>query len=95
MDLFTLSSDDAEAFTSGAENSPGVHGGSVAEDQLFVALCKDAVTGSDGPRTMCFIGSIQNHQLLILVDSGSSHSFLSSHIAAQLTGFSLSLSQSM
>lgn len=40
--------------------------------------------GADGPRTMRFNGAIQGHQLLILVDSGSSHSFLSTHIADQL-----------
>jgi hypothetical protein len=52
--------------------------------QLFVA----AVTGSAGPNTMSLQGSIQNHPISILVDSGSSHTFLSSKFCAQLQGVS-------
>jgi len=64
----------------------------VVNDQLFVAMSKDALADSDGPKMMRFMGSILGHQLLILVDSGSSHSFLSSQIANQLLGVQ-SLSQ--
>jgi hypothetical protein len=62
------------------------HGGSAAEGQLFVALSAEALAGADGPRTMCFEGAIHAIPLLILVDSGSSHSFISSKIAAKLLG---------
>lgn len=83
MDL--ISADASELLPSGGDMA-SVHDGSLAEGQLFVALSKEAYSGSDGPKTMRFHGTIQNHHLLILVDSGSSHSFLSAHIADKLIG---------
>jgi hypothetical protein len=38
--------------------------------------------------TMKFTRFIQNREVLVLVDSGSSHSFVSSKLAAQLSGLS-------
>lgn len=55
-------------------------------DQLFLALSHDAVSSSKGSRTMKLQGSIQGYPLLILVDSGSSHTFLSQKVADQLVG---------
>ena len=52
---------------------------------LQLSLSQDALAGADGPKSMRFLGSIQGHELLILVDSGSTHSFLSLSIAAQLS----------
>jgi hypothetical protein len=49
-----------------------------------MALSKDAASGSVGPRTMKFQGDIQGHRVTILIDSGSSHSFISQTLAAQL-----------
>jgi len=51
-----------------------------------VALSKEAVAGADGPRTMRVDGVIQDIPLLILVDSGSSHSFINASIADKLQG---------
>lgn len=44
-----------------------------------------AMLAVDAPRTMRFSGMIQGHQVTILIDSGSSHSFVST----KLLGFFL------
>lgn len=73
MELFSLDADNDSASVA-------------SEGQLFVALSRDAVTGSSGCRTIRFAGSIQEKEVLILIDSGSSHSFISKHIADSLAG---------
>ena len=88
MDLLAMPSEAAETSQPAAELSDE-HDISGSDGQLFVALSTAAFAGTDGPRTMCFFGSIQNHDVLILVDSGSSHSFLSSAIADKLPGVQL------
>jgi hypothetical protein len=40
------------------------------------------------PKSMRFLGSIQGHTILILVDSGSSHTFINASVAAQLARIS-------
>lgn len=57
-----------------------------SESQLFLALSVHAVSGTDGLRTMKLTGSIQGQELLILIDSGSSHTFFSQKIAPTLSG---------
>lgn len=51
-----------------------------------MALSKEAAVGTYGPRTMRVADSIQGHDIVILVDSGSSYTFLSSNIADHLVG---------
>jgi hypothetical protein len=51
-------------------------------------LSKAAIQGDAAPRTMKFMGTIQGIELLILLDSGSSHSFLSAQVAQHLQGVS-------
>jgi len=41
----------------------------------------NVVAGTLAPETLCIYGSINNHQVIILVDSGSTHNFIQSHIA--------------
>jgi hypothetical protein len=55
-------------------------------EQLFLAISKAATTGAEAPRTVKFHESIQHKPVIILVDSGSSSSFISTVLAAQLTG---------
>jgi predicted aspartyl protease len=55
-------------------------------DRLFMAISQDVVGGTDGPRTMKLCGALQGTELLILVDSGSSHTFLSSAVADKMVG---------
>jgi len=55
-------------------------------EQLFLAISQDAVQGILGSRTMKLQGTIQGHDLVILVDSGSSSTFLSQSVASRLSG---------
>lgn len=45
-----------------------------------------AVSGISAPRTICMLGQIQGKDTRILVDSGSSHTFISSQLSDQLQG---------
>ena len=57
-----------------------------AAEELFLAISKAAIHGADAPRTVKFSGSIQHIPVTLLVDSGSSSSFLSTQLAAKLSG---------
>lgn len=63
----------------------------VAEDtpwpseQVFLALSKSAVSGAPAPRTVRFAGFLEGILVSILLDSGSSSSFVSDKIASQLS----------
>jgi hypothetical protein len=63
-------------------------------EQLFLTLSEVAVSGVSAPRTMCLQGVIQGNQISILVDSGSSHTFISHALATKLSGIS-SVSRSL
>jgi len=54
-------------------------------EQLFVAISKAAALGASAARTIRFAGTVGGHPALILIDSGSSSSFLSESLAAQLS----------
>jgi hypothetical protein len=58
------------------------------EPQAFLAISDCAFTDSYAPRTVQFSRSVQGIPLNILLDSGSSTTFLSEFVAAQLTGVS-------
>lgn len=60
----------------------------MSDEQLFCVLSQAALSGVSAPRTLCLEGSIQGHKVNILVDSGSSHSFISEVLAQQLKGVS-------
>jgi hypothetical protein len=47
-------------------------------------LSEAAVAGSQGATTMRFQGRVHDHAILMLVDSGSSHTFISTELAARL-----------
>jgi hypothetical protein len=53
---------------------------------LFLAISKASIMGSEAPKTVRFSGSIQNIPATILIDSGSSASFISCKLAQQLFG---------
>jgi hypothetical protein len=44
------------------------------------------VTGGHTPKTMCLMGHLQGHPLSILVDSGSSHTFLGDKLSGVIHG---------
>lgn len=52
------------------------------QEQLFLSLPVAAVTRTVQPRTMCFWGLIGDQHVKILLDSGSSNTFISSAIAS-------------
>ena len=56
------------------------------DDQIMMHLSVAAAVGSASPKTFSLSGHIQGHPLSILVDSGSSHTFLNSALAQSLTG---------
>jgi hypothetical protein len=56
-------------------------------EQLFLALSEADVAGVEAPRTLKTKGSIQHLHVLVLIDSSSSHSFISEQVANQLQGF--------
>ncbi|CAO2166027.1 unnamed protein product [Urochloa humidicola] len=60
--------------------------GNEADDTQLMALSVAAVTGKNAPKTLRLLGQIQHKDVLILVDSGSSHTFISSKMAGQLQG---------
>lgn len=56
------------------------------EEADLCSISRAAVEGSIGPRTIRLQGKIQKKEVLMLIDSGSSHSFVSTNFASQLTG---------
>ena len=62
--------------------------------QLCLMLSQAALTGKPAPKTMYMIGEIQGHEVSILIDSGSSHTFISAALAGKLSGLSEILSGS-
>ncbi|XP_066341079.1 uncharacterized protein [Miscanthus floridulus] len=55
-------------------------------EQVFLQLSLAAISGTVQPRTMCFWGTIGNQHVKILLDSGSSHTFISTSIVAHCSG---------
>jgi hypothetical protein len=59
-----------------------------ASAQLCFFLSEDAVAGSESPKSMRLLGQMQGNSILILVDSGSSNTFISTKLASHLEGVS-------
>lgn len=54
--------------------------------QAYLTVFVAAVSGIESPRTMRFVGYLQGQEVLILVDSGSSHYFITVVLAPSLLG---------
>jgi hypothetical protein len=54
--------------------------------QLFLSISLAVVDGSRAPKTIYLQGEIQRFSIRVLVDSGSSHTFISQEMAAKLEG---------
>jgi hypothetical protein len=52
----------------------------------LLAISGAAMTGTEAPSTFCLVGQIQKQQVLMLVDSGSSHCFANERVAERLKG---------
>ena len=58
-----------------------------ASEELLLAISKAVVNGITASRTVKFSGLIQHIPVTVLLDSGSSTSFISCQLAAKLSGF--------
>ncbi|XBI69047.1 hypothetical protein VPH35_048168 [Triticum aestivum] len=54
------------------------------EEEVLMSISKVATTGKTTPHTIRLLGRIAGKEVLILVDSGSSHSFISEEVASHL-----------
>jgi hypothetical protein len=81
QELWNLLPDDSEDVTPSEATPP--------EPQVFLAISHSAVTGTPAHHTVWFSGSIQGNALTILLDSGSSSSFISEAMAACLQNISI------
>lgn len=62
------------------------HSHTSMQDQLFLTLSLAAISGAPFPRTICLQGDLQNNSIRILLDSGSSHTFISQELSTKLQG---------
>jgi hypothetical protein len=53
-------------------------------EQLNLAISHDAHMGSQGPRTIQFQGTVHGQSVVVLIDSGSSASFLAESVVNSL-----------
>ncbi|XP_045087991.1 uncharacterized protein [Aegilops tauschii subsp. strangulata] len=75
--------------TTADEHTPAGSVASEAEADCCV-ICKEAVEGAESATTMRLHGWVQDREVLMLVDSGSSHSFVCESLAEQLSGMKVS-----
>jgi len=68
-----------------SEDGCSKHQDKPVTEQLFVAISKAAALGACAARTIRFSGTVAGHPALILIDFGSSSSFLSESLAAKLS----------
>jgi hypothetical protein len=59
-----------------------------ADSQLNMLLTQEAVTMGTKSRTLKFLGNIQGHEVVILIDSDSSNFFINAKLAPMLWGVS-------
>uniref|UniRef100_A0A0A8XWS5 Uncharacterized protein n=1 Tax=Arundo donax TaxID=35708 RepID=A0A0A8XWS5_ARUDO len=55
-----------------------------SEEDTLLSISQEAMIGGQTPRTIRLWGMVEDKEVLILVDSGSPHSLISSHLAALL-----------
>jgi hypothetical protein len=82
QEMWELFSDDENSADSASLQS------SEDTSQLCLCLSQAATSGVESPKSMWLIGHIQGQEIVMLLDSGSSHTFLSSGLALQLSGIS-------
>jgi hypothetical protein len=56
------------------------------EAELYVVVSREAITGKLSVKTLKLQGLVQDKLVTILIDSGSSHTFISQNLASQLSG---------
>jgi len=77
-----------QCLTDGEELSlPEIHDDSDSGEDLM-AISFQAHSGTEGAKTLRLRGYLQDKEIFMLVDSGSSHSFISEHMASIVTPWS-------
>lgn len=56
----------------------------VEEKELELALNSSSVDGLSSPKTMKFFGEVGGRRVVVLLDSGATHSFISKKLAEEL-----------
>lgn len=59
------------------------------EDHLFLAISAEAVSGAEGKRSMQLLGEMNGCKVHILIDSGSTNSFISQQVVDHMPALSL------
>lgn len=78
-EMWQLLEDNTQSSPVDAETTP---------TQESLSLSLSLVTGPSRRHTMQLIGECQGHMVIILRDSGSSHSFVSTSLATKISGMS-------
>jgi len=73
--------EDSDADMSNGDTNSDMH--------LCLAISADAISGTEGPKTLQLLGTLQNIPIQILVDFGSTNSFISEHVFSQLSALSV------
>jgi hypothetical protein len=80
-----------DLFSDTASKDGQLHSDGISDEMGHLCICLSAVavTGVESSRSMRSLVKIQGHDVVILVDSSSSHSFLSTSLAPKLGGESV------
>jgi hypothetical protein len=57
-----------------------------ATEHIFMAISEATMARTEAPRTLKIKGGLQNMEILVLIDSASSHSFVSQQVVAVVSG---------
>ena len=70
-----------ESLSSSSATEDLTDSATVATEQIFLALSKSTISGAPASRIVQFLGSLEGIPVSILLDSGSSSSFVSDRVA--------------
>lgn len=79
QEVFAIFNMDDDQVSSASEQT-------TSSEHLLCALSTAAMNGAPSSKSICLLGTIQHRVIRILIDSGSSHSFISDQVADQLQG---------
>jgi hypothetical protein len=80
QELWELLQDEVNLESSSEVDEPEIH--------VNMLLSQEAVRVGSSSKTLTFLGTIQGSEVIILVDSGSSNSFINAKLAPTLLGLS-------
>jgi hypothetical protein len=80
QELWELLQDEVNLESSSEVDEPEIH--------VNMLLSQEAVGVGSSSKTLTFLGTIQGSEVIILVDSGSSNSFINAKLAPTLLGLS-------